>query len=167
MRPILAVAGLLLLLASPSWSDVAWVSLTYGPCGEGGHAEHIRNVTVGNVLRETRNGSMSNGGAVVTSTGFVAADVGRTLIVHGAGVSGRSLVCAIASRTSTTATCGGGVTASTAVSNATVLVMGGSQVIPDDDSDDAVTFRLWLKRQIGRGRGVAQSLGHIIIRDVP
>jgi hypothetical protein len=157
-----ALVLLLVLLAGQASADVAWIS--FDVCAGG---NHVSNVTVGNVLRETRNGSMSNGGAVVTSSGFVAADIGRTMIVHGAGVSGRSLICTIASRTTTQATCGGGVTASTAVTNATVLVMGATQVIPDDDSDDAVTFRLWLNRQLARGKTRLQALGHIVIRDVP
>lgn len=80
---------ILLLLAAHAGADVVLVNVVR--CN-GGAGAHDLGVRFGDVLRETRNGSMSSGGAVVTSTGFVAADVGRTLIVHGAGPSGVDIV---------------------------------------------------------------------------
>lgn len=160
MRKTLAV--LLVLLASITYADVAWIS---GDTCAGG--AHTTNVVIGNVLRATTNGSITSGAFIVTSTGFVAADIGRTIIVHGAGVSGRSLVAVINSRTTTQATIS--VAAGTTVSNATVLVMGGSTALTNDESDDdeSQMFRRWLKRQLANGKTRAQSVGHIVIKDVP
>lgn len=156
----LLLAVLLVLAATAGAADVAWVS--FDTCSGG---NHYYNVTVGNVTRQTTGTCSVGSGTITSATGFVAGDIGKTLIVHGCGASARSLIGTITARSASSVTVN--VNASTAATATTVLLMGATQVIPDDDSDEAVTFRLWLKRQLDRGKTRLQALGHIVIKDVP